>query len=52
MYQTVKIIHNIQIRKMIIQKYVILYFNHKQNIYIIHIFPQKVNYINHIEITI
>lgn len=50
MYQVIKIINNVEIRKIIIEKYVLLYFILKDTIYIINIFFQKVNYINLIEI--
>ena len=50
MYQVIKNINQIDVRKIIIDKYVVLYFIFGQTIYIINMFPQKVNYINLIKI--
>ncbi len=44
MYQTIKIINQKEIRKIVIKKYVILYSINDNNI--LNIYPQKSNYIN------
>lgn len=44
MYQTIKIINQKEIRKIVIKKYVILYSINNNNI--LNIYPQKSNYIN------
>mgnify|MGYP004639692719 FL=1 len=50
MYQIVKTINKIKIRKIIIQKFIILYFINKKQIYVLNIYPQKSNYIDLIKI--
>ena len=50
MYQIVKTINKIKIRKIIIQKFIILYFINKKQIYVLNIHPQKSNYIDLIKI--
>ena len=50
MYQIVKKTDKIEIRKITIQKYVVLYFILKNSVYIVNIFSQRANYINLIKI--
>lgn len=50
MYQIVKTINKIKIRKIIIQKFIILYFINKKQIYVLNIYQQKSNYIDLIKI--
>ena len=50
MYQTIKIINQKEIRKIVIKKYVILYSINNNNINILNIYPQKFNYINLVKI--
>ncbi len=50
MYPVFKIIDNVKIRKIVIQKYVILYTLNNKQITILNIYPQKSNYINLIKI--
>lgn len=50
MYQIIKTINKIKIRKIIIQKFIILYFINKKQIYVLNIYPQKSNYIDLIKI--
>lgn len=50
MYPKIKNINDRQVRKIVIQKYVILYFYEKNQIYILNIFPQKIDYYNLIKI--
>ena len=46
MYQVIKIINQIEVRKIVIEKYIVVYFISGKNIYIVNMFPQKVNYYN------
>ena len=50
MYPIIKNINDRQVRKIVIQKYVILYSYEKNQICILNMFPQKVNYYNLIKI--
>lgn len=50
MYQTIKIINQKEIRKIVISKYVILYSINNNIINILNVYPQKSNYINLIKI--
>lgn len=50
MYPIIKNISDRQVRKIVIQKYVILYFYEKNQICILNMFSQKVNYYNLIKI--
>ena len=50
MYQTIKIINQKEIRKIVISKYVILYSINNNIINILNIYPQKSNYINLVKI--
>lgn len=50
MYPVIKNINHKQVRKIVIQKHVILYFNEKNQICILNMFPQKINYFNLIKI--
>lgn len=50
MYPIIKIVKNREIRKIIIQKYVILYSIDNKQINILNMFPQKANYMNLIKV--
>lgn len=50
MYPIIKVINQIEIRKIVINSYVIIYFISKKDIYIINIYPQKSNYFNLIKV--
>ncbi len=50
MYQTIKIINQKEIRKIVISKYVILYSINNNIINILNRYPQKSNYINLVKI--
>lgn len=50
MYQVIKTINKIEVRKIVIYKYVVVYFISGKTIYIVNMFPQKANYYNLIKI--
>ena len=50
MYQVIKIINQIEVRKIVIEKYIVVYFISGKNVYIVNMFPQKVNYYKLIKI--